>query len=75
MLGLCKFKDSLGEPNKGIHSDRIFGLALWDLVGMIILIIIVSKWLPYAWIIIPLCTIIIHKIFCVDTAFNKAIGL
>jgi hypothetical protein len=74
-ISLCKYKDIFGKPNEGVHSTRIFGLAFWDLFGMIIIIVILSNYIYYAWAIIPLLTIIIHKVFCVDTAFNKAIGV
>ncbi len=74
-MSLCKWKNIFGEPGKGFHKDRIFGLALWDLVGTIIIIIILSHYMDHAIIIIPLATILIHKLFCVDTAFNKAIGI
>ncbi len=71
----CEYKDIFGKPNEGFHKDRIFGLAAWDLLGTIIIIIIAVNYynscLPV--IIIPLATILIHKLFCVDTALNKMI--
>ncbi len=74
-MSLCKYRDVFGKPNEGIHSYRFLGLAIFDVIGMIIIIVILSNYMPYAYIIVPLLTIIIHKVFCVDTAFNKAIGL
>ena len=39
-ISLCKYKDIFGKPNEGVHSTRIFGLAFWDLFGMIIIIVL-----------------------------------
>lgn len=72
---LCEYKDVLGVPEQGVHEDRLFGLAFWDLLGMILLIIGLSHWYSYMWIVVPLATVVIHKLFCVDTAFNRFIGL
>lgn len=32
MTDLCKYKDALGEPGKGIHSYRLFGIAIADVL-------------------------------------------
>ena len=29
---LCKYKDALGKPKTGIHSYRIFNIAIADLI-------------------------------------------
>ena len=71
MFGLEKYKDSLGKPNEGIHSTRIFGLAFYDIIGMIIIIIVLSNWYEYAWLVVPIATVFIHWLFGVETAFNK----
>ena len=75
MFGLEVYKDSLGKPNEGIHSHRFLGLAIYDVIGMIVLILVLSRWYNNMWIIIPIVTIIIHKIFGVKTAFNEFIGV
>jgi hypothetical protein len=68
-----------GEPGKKFHSTRIFGLALYDILGTIAL----------AWIFTYLTEIplwkslvgmfvvgeILHYIFGTPTAFIKMIGL
>lgn len=77
-MNLCKYKDIFGKPNEGVHSTRIFGLAFWDIVMTIILIIFVNLFVGNIWMT-TLCTVIlfvtVHKLFCVDTAFNKMIGI
>ena len=31
-MSLCKYKYSLGEPGKGVHSYRFFGVAIMDVI-------------------------------------------
>ena len=44
-MNLCKYKNVLGEPNKGIHSYRLFGLAIADIVMTIVAAFIISYFL------------------------------
>ncbi len=75
----CSYKNIFGEPNKGIHQYRIFGMAFFDIVGLILLSIIFSKYFNvnfiYTLLVMILITILIHWLFCVPTAANVAIGL
>lgn len=32
-VGLCKYKNTLGKPGKGVHSYRLFGVALADVIN------------------------------------------
>ena len=75
MFGLEVYKDSLGKPGEGLHSQRFLGLALYDIIGMIILILILGQWYNNMWVIVPIATILIHALFGVKTAFNQFIGL
>ena len=72
---LCEFKNIFGIPNEGFHKQRMFGLALWDIVGTIILILIISRYFAINIITTSICMIILfiflHWLFCVDTALNK----
>jgi len=75
----CDYKDIFGEPNKGAHSYRLGGLAIVDVIGMLLLnwalvraydldFVTTLVWMIFA-------TILIHYLFCVPTALNKALGL
>lgn len=72
---LCKYKDILGAPNTGIHSRRIFGFALNDIIGTIavsfIISIVFKKSFLKTLIIVFIIGELMHYIFCVDTAFMK----
>jgi hypothetical protein len=75
MTDLCKYKNALGIPGKGIHSYRIFGIAVADVVMTIIAAFIISwltKWnFKYTLIILFLLGIILHRAFCVRTTVDK----
>ncbi len=75
----CSYKNIFGEPGKGFHATRVFGLAAYDVLGLLLLNWAISYYyqmdfFPLLCILI-LLTIIIHYLFCVPTAFNVAIGL
>lgn len=77
MSGLCKFKDSLGEPGKGVHSIRIFNIAVIDVLLTILLgFFIHKKFFPTKNIYVVILSmfvlgIIFHRLFCVKTTVDK----
>jgi hypothetical protein len=84
-MSLCKYANALGEPDKGVHSIRIFNIAVVDVLLTIILALIFSMFFKYVIkleatflkiFIINLVSlfilgIILHKIFCVRTTIDK----
>ena len=74
-MNLCKYKNVLGEPGKGIHSYRLFGIAIADVIMTIISAFAISYFSNYSFIKILiflfLSGIILHKIFCVRTTLDK----
>ena len=74
---LCKYKDSLGVPRKGVHKYRIFNIAIVDVLltiilsGIIAYVFKLNFWLTL--LIFFLLGIIAHHIFCVKTTIDKAI--
>lgn len=75
MTDLCKYKDALGEPNKGIHSYRLFGLAIVDVVMTFVASMILAyvfKWsYLYTTISLFFLGILLHRLFCVRTTVDK----
>jgi len=73
---LCKYRDSLGKPNQGVHK-HVAGIAIVDLLATILIAFGIAKWRKwnffYVFGIIMVITIIVHRIFCVNTTINKAI--
>lgn len=45
-MNLCQYKNIFGEPGKGIHSHRLFGVAIVDVVMTIIGAYLLSKYFP-----------------------------
>ena len=46
-MSLCKYANALGEPDKGVHSIRIFNIAVVDVLLTIILALIFSMFFKY----------------------------
>ena len=76
---LCKYKNILGVPGKGIHSIRLFGMALgdWLLTVLLALVIYCATGWNLTWVFLGLMVlgIFMHWLFCVDTQLNKWLGL
>ena len=74
-MSLCKFKNALGEPGKGIHSYRLFGVAIMDVIMTIIAAYIISYFtnynFTYTLIFLFVLGIILHRLFCVRTTIDK----
>ena len=74
-MDLCKYKNSLGEPKKGIHSYRLFGLAIVDVVMTILGALLISYIFKYSFLYTTISFfilgIILHRLFCVRTTVDK----
>ena len=74
-MNLCKYKNILGKPNKGIHSYRIFNIAIADVIMTIIAAFLISYIFNFPFFIILIILfilgIILHRIFCVKTTIDK----
>ena len=75
MKTLCQYQNMFGAPNTGLHSYRIFDIAIIDVLATIIIGIIVSKILHvnliYVLIGLFLLGIIMHRLFCVRTKIDR----
>jgi hypothetical protein len=76
----CPFRnlsEIFGRPNEGVHSYRIFNLAIVDIIMTIIGAFIISKIFKINFILILVILfilgIILHRLFCVNTTINKFI--
>jgi len=74
-MDLCKYSDVFGKPSEGIHSTRLFGLAIWDVIMTVIAGILISYCfnlsLLYTLIFLFILGIIFHRLFCVKTTVDK----
>ena len=77
MWYFCKYKDALGEPKKGLHSYRVFDIAVVDVLFTFLLAKFIQYYLLEEWdfLLILVCCfalgIILHRVFCVKTTIDK----
>lgn len=72
---LCKYKNLFGQPNIGIRKYRIFNIALFDTLIVVMIGIFISYFSGYPlWMILLILFvtgIIAHRLFCVRTGIDK----
>jgi hypothetical protein len=73
---LCKYKNILGKVGQGIHSYRVFNIAIFDVLLTILAAFIISLFIPKfgflrILIILFLSGILLHRMFCVRTTIDK----
>jgi hypothetical protein len=75
MLEFCKYKDLFGKPGKGVHSYRIFNIAIVDVLLTILGAFIISYFMKFNFattlLVLFLLGIILHRLFCVRTTVDK----
>lgn len=74
-FGFCKYKNVLGEPNVGLRKYRIFDIALFDTLVVILFGILISYVTGYKlWMVLVvlfISGIIVHRLFCVRTGVDR----
>lgn len=74
-MDLCKYKNALGVPNKGIHSYRFFGVAIADVIMTILGSFLISYLFKYSFLYTTITLfvlgIVLHRLFCVRTTIDK----
>jgi hypothetical protein len=81
MCIFAKYKNIFGEPGKGIHSYRLFNLAIIDIIFTIIGAYLIGiynknnlKEIIILFLIIFFIGQILHLLFCVETKFIKLLN-
>jgi hypothetical protein len=74
---LCQYKDIFGLPKKGVHSSRLFDLAVVDTLATLILAYVISRWSKWntkkMFVFLMILSVFIHKIFCVETTLTNLV--
>jgi hypothetical protein len=76
---LCKYKNIFGKVGEGLHSYRLFNIAIVDVISTIFVAYLLKIYIfPQRsflkiTIILFLLGIILHRIFCVKTTLDKII--
>ena len=73
---LCKYKNLFGKVGEGVHSYRIFNIAIVDVILTIVGAFIIHLFIPkynfmYILAILFITGIILHRLFCVPTTVDK----
>lgn len=73
---LCQYKNILGKVKTGLHSVRIFNIAIVDVILTIFTAFSINLLYPkYKFkstlIILFIMGIILHRLFCVETTIDK----
>ena len=75
----CPYATLLGVRGQGVHSTRIGGFALNDIVATFIIAAITSYVvnIPFLYSLLMWFALgeVLHYVMCVDTAFLELIGL
>jgi fatty acid desaturase len=72
---LCQYKNLFGEPREGIRKYRIFDIAIFDTVVVILIGVVISFvtkvniWIVL--IVLFLSGILVHRLFCVRTGVDR----
>ena len=74
-MNFCKYKNMFGEPKEGIHSYRIFDVAIMDVLQTVIVAFAISYVIKQSfWLVLLimfLVGIVLHRLFCVRTTVDK----
>ena len=68
---------AFGAPREGVHKYRFFGMAIFDWVTALIVMIFIT-WafnvrFLYAFLGVFITGIVLHWAFCVDTTLNRVV--
>jgi hypothetical protein len=71
----CKYKNAFGKPNEGIHSIKMIGISVIDVLVVVGLAYLISYYGGYSFPIVLAITfltgIFVHRLFCVRTTVDK----
>lgn len=73
----CEYRHIFGKENTGLHSVRIFNLAVFDILMTLVIGVLISYYyslnLYIVWFSLFLLGIFFHRLFCVNTTINVSI--
>lgn len=74
-MNLCGYSNILGKPNEGVHSYRLFNVAILDVIMTIVAAFFISHFLQFSFlytlVFLFILGIILHRLFCVKTTIDK----
>tara|TARA_B000000460_G_C21202067_1_gene258529 strand:- start:210 stop:452 length:243 start_codon:yes stop_codon:yes gene_type:complete len=79
MVNFCKYSELFGKVGEGLHSYRIFNIAVIDVIATILFAFLLQRFFlkkyKFYQVLIGLFIsgIISHRLFCVRTTMDKII--
>jgi uncharacterized membrane protein len=74
-MSLCKYRDIFGKVGTGVHSLRLFNIAVVDtlltLLGAYLISTYLKSNLLLTFLILIIASLLIHRAFCVETTLTK----
>lgn len=79
-MGLCNYASLFGKPKTGLHRVRLFGVAIFDVIGMLLIAFLLSYYYHLNFLLtlsfVFLVAELFHLLFCVNTSFvNNVMGI
>jgi len=80
MTFLCNYSNIFGTPNEGVHSIRIFNVAVVDVLATVLVAWLLTKYYVgpkyglkfwHVLLILLILGFVMHRLFCVRTTFDK----
>ncbi len=77
MSGLCQYRHVFGIEGEGVHAYRLGGVAIVDTAMTLLagagIAYLTHQNLILVWAVLFALGIILHRLFCVNTALNVAL--
>lgn len=72
---LCPYRHVFGKEREGVHSIRVFDIAVVDLGLTVIAAVILARFLKLhvlvVFAVLMIVAVVAHRLFCVNTTVNR----
>lgn len=73
---LCKYRHIFGVEGEGMHSIRIFNIAVVDTLATLLVGAVIAAHFQLnvykVWLVLFVLGILVHRLFCVNSTINKS---
>ena len=77
----CEYRHVFGDPGEGVHSIRLFGVAIFDVVLTVAVSMVLSRFaFGWPWLSLRTLAVVViafllgvacHRMFCVRTTVDR----
>lgn len=76
-MDTCKYRHIFGKEGQGVHSLRVFNIAIVDLALTLAAAYGIAKYMEWnlaiVFVAIMIIAVLVHKAFCVETTLTKLV--